>query len=168
LPSPIAWSPGAASDLSLPKSVAAHRLSAARYAAIDIQSRTDTCPTELSAVLLNPRPPARSPLRGCSRWALPSTGLYMKNRGARLEASVAAPLTSLPSRDVDPLVNRENWRHRSIGRGQDFIGLRSSGPQPVRLPAFGPLLSGRHRFGEIADIASGLESSRHTERRTHD
>jgi len=35
----------------------------------------------LVAVLLNPRPPARSPLRGGSRWALPSTGLYMKNRG---------------------------------------------------------------------------------------
>ena len=51
---------------------------------------------------------------------------------------MAAPLTSLPSRDVDPLANRENWRHRSIGRGQDLIGLRSSGPQPVRLPAFGP------------------------------
>ena len=73
---------------------------------------------------------------------------------ARLDVSVAAPLTSLPSHDVDPLANREKWRHK-VDRPQSGPHRAPEGAvQSVRLLGFSPLCRAaiarrdrRQRFG---------------------
>jgi hypothetical protein len=71
---------------------------------------------------------------------------------ARLDLSVAAPLTSLPSHDVDPLANREKWQHKVDGPqsgpqtpagASNWSGYSDSAPICAAIG----WVDRRHRFG---------------------